>query len=112
LLEISLGAAHQHARDSVLMRSFSLPFQWRKKVETLAAAKAQGLLVSETTKASENGHIRMEASPPRKGVGLTAQLKCICTNAHSMATNRRSWKPLCSRKTMIQWQSQKHGGMT
>jgi len=41
--EISLGW-HTTFRDGMLVRSFSLPSQWRQVMEIHAAAKRQGLL--------------------------------------------------------------------
>ncbi|XP_010148817.1 PREDICTED: sodium/potassium/calcium exchanger 2-like [Eurypyga helias] len=38
----------------------------------------------ETTEASENGHIGIRASPPKKMPGSIAQLKCLYTNARIM----------------------------
>ena len=66
--------------------------------------------VLETTEVPENGHVGIRASPPQKVAGSIAQLKCIYTNGHSMDKKQENWEPLCSRKTIIQLPSWKHGG--
>ena len=54
----------------------------------------------ETTQVPENGHIGIRASPPRKVEGSITQLSASTPVHAARATNRRSWKPLGSRKTM------------
>ena len=44
--------------------------------------------VLETTEAPKNDHVGMMASPPKKGAGLIAQLKCIYFNASSMGNKQ------------------------
>ncbi|KAK4815341.1 hypothetical protein QYF61_000173 [Mycteria americana] len=41
-----------------------------------------------TMEMPENGHVGIRASPPKKLVGSITQLKCICTNAHSMGNKQ------------------------
>ncbi|PKU26961.1 rna-directed dna polymerase from mobile element jockey- hypothetical protein [Limosa lapponica baueri] len=55
-----------------------------------------GVLCPALESSTQEGHV----SYTKKVVGLVAQLKCFLMHA-AWATNRRSWKPLCSRKAMI-----------
>lgn len=71
---------------------------------------ATKVIVLETMEAPENGHAGIGTSPKRV-MGLITQLKCTCSNAHSVVTNRRrSWKLLCIRKAVTSLPAQTHVG--
>lgn len=46
--------------------------------------------VLETTEVPENGRIGIRPCRSRKVVGSIAQLKCICTTAHSMGNKQET----------------------
>jgi len=56
--------------------------------EPCGSKGARVIEVLEPTEAPENSHIAIEAFPPRKGVGSTALLKCIYTNACSVGNKQ------------------------
>lgn len=63
--------------------------------------------VLETMKTPENRNWDF----PKNVVGLSAQLKCTSTDAHSVVTNRRrSMKPLCTRDPVTSLPAQRHVG--
>jgi len=57
--------------------------------------------VLETTEVPENGHVRTEASAPRKRVGAIAQPKCIYANACSIGNKQEELEAIVHRKTTI-----------